>query len=28
VTWVVVQSPGVPGLDCPYRNPVVLVCRL
>lgn len=28
VTWVVLQSPGVPGLDCPYGNPVVLVCRL
>lgn len=28
VTWVVVQSPGVSGLDCPYRNSTVLVCRL
>jgi hypothetical protein len=28
VTWVVLQSPGVSGLDCPYRNPAVLVCRL
>ncbi|HTA23581.1 MAG TPA: hypothetical protein VK763_08620 [Terriglobales bacterium] len=28
VTWVVLQSPGVPGLDCPYGNPVVQVCRL
>lgn len=28
VTWVVLQSPGVPGLDCPYRNSAVLVCRL
>ena len=28
VTWVVLQSPGIPGLDCPYRNPAVLVCRL
>jgi hypothetical protein len=28
VTWVVLQSPGVPGLDCPYGNAAVLVCRL
>jgi hypothetical protein len=28
VTWVVLHSPAVPGLDCPYRNSVVLVCRL
>jgi hypothetical protein len=28
VTWVVLQSPGVPDLDCPYRNSAVLVCRL
>lgn len=28
VTWVVLQSPGVPGLDCPYSNSAVLVCRL
>ncbi|MGO9123377.1 MAG: hypothetical protein ACLP6G_00675 [Terriglobales bacterium] len=28
VTWVVLQSPGVSGLDCPYRNSTVLVCRL
>jgi hypothetical protein len=28
VTWVVLQAPGVPGLDCPYRNSVVLVCRV
>jgi len=28
VTWVVLQSPGVPGLDCPYRNSTVLLCRL
>ncbi|MGH9498917.1 MAG: hypothetical protein ACRD3L_07215 [Terriglobales bacterium] len=28
VTWVVVQAPGVSGLDCPYRNAAVLVCRL
>jgi hypothetical protein len=28
VTWVVLQSPGVPGLDCPYGNSTILVCRL
>jgi hypothetical protein len=28
VTWVVLQSPGLSGLDCPYRNSAVLVCRL
>jgi hypothetical protein len=28
VGWVIVQQPGVEGLDCPYQNPAVLVCRL
>jgi len=28
VNWVVVEQPGVPGLDCPYRNRQLLVCRL
>jgi hypothetical protein len=28
VAWVVLQSPGIPGLDCPYRNSTVMVCRL
>lgn len=28
VGWVVLEQPGVPGLDCPYRNPSVLVCRI
>jgi hypothetical protein len=28
VGWVVVQQPGVAGLDCPYQNSAVLVCRL
>jgi hypothetical protein len=28
VNWVVLQLPGVPGLECPYRNDVVLVCKL
>lgn len=28
VNWIVVQGPGVEGLDCPYRNEAVAVCRL
>ena len=28
VDWVVLETPGVQGLDCPYRNRSVLVCRL
>lgn len=28
VSWVVVQQPGVQGLDCAYQNSVVLVCRI
>lgn len=28
VNWLVLQSPGIPGMDCPYRNPAVLVCRV
>ncbi|MGA8150507.1 MAG: hypothetical protein WB952_06120 [Terriglobales bacterium] len=28
VTWLVLQAPGLAGLDCPYRNAAVLVCRL
>jgi hypothetical protein len=28
VNWVVLQSPGVPGLDCPYRNSAASVCRV
>ena len=27
VGWVVVQTPGVAGLSCPYGNQTVLVCR-
>jgi hypothetical protein len=27
-TWVILQSPGVPGLACPYGNSTVVVCRL
>jgi hypothetical protein len=26
--WVVLQQPGVAGLECPYQNQVVRVCRL
>jgi hypothetical protein len=28
VTWVVLQQPGVSGLDCEYQNSVVKVCQL
>lgn len=28
VNWVVLQRPGVAGLECPYLNPAVLVCRV
>lgn len=28
VNWVVLQAPGVAGMDCPYRNSAVMVCRL
>ncbi|HZP17354.1 MAG TPA: hypothetical protein VFB00_05280 [Terriglobales bacterium] len=28
VTWVVLQAPGPGGMDCPYRNASLLVCRL
>jgi hypothetical protein len=28
VTWVVLQQPGLPGLDCPYRNSAILVCSI
>jgi hypothetical protein len=28
VGWVVLQQPGVAGLDCPYHNQAVLVCRV
>jgi hypothetical protein len=26
VDWVALQQPGVAGMECPYRNPAVLVC--
>jgi hypothetical protein len=28
VSWVVVQQPGVEGLDCAYQNAAVRVCRI
>jgi hypothetical protein len=28
VNWIVVQGAGVAGLECPYRNRAVAVCRL
>jgi hypothetical protein len=28
VNWVVVQQPGPPGLECPYENAAVRVCRV
>jgi len=28
VDWVVLQAPGVGGMDCPYRSGVLLVCRM
>jgi hypothetical protein len=28
VNWVVLQPPGVLGLDCPYRNAALLICQI
>jgi len=28
VNWVVLEQPGVAGIDCPYQNAAVRVCRL
>jgi hypothetical protein len=28
VSWVVVEQPGPAGLQCPYENSTVRVCRL
>jgi hypothetical protein len=28
VTWVIVQNPQTPGLDCPYSNDAVSVCQI
>jgi hypothetical protein len=27
-TWAVLRQPGYDQLDCPYKNQVVMVCRL
>jgi len=28
VNWVVLERPGVAGLNCPYRNERIMVCRI
>jgi hypothetical protein len=28
VSWIVLEQPGKPGLECPYQNSAVLVCRV
>jgi len=28
VGWVLLQQPGVSGMDCPYRNQALIVCRV
>ncbi|HTS59491.1 MAG TPA: hypothetical protein VMH03_18245 [Terriglobales bacterium] len=28
VSWVIVEQPGVRGLDCPYQNDAVKICQL
>jgi hypothetical protein len=28
VSWVLLRAPGVPGLDCPYHNEAVFICRV
>jgi len=28
VSWVVIEQPGRPGMECPYSNSTVLVCRV
>jgi len=28
VTWVVLERPGLSGLNCPFQNDQLLVCRL
>ena len=28
INWAVIEQPGRPGLDCPYQNAAVQVCRL
>lgn len=28
VSWIVIEQPGTPGLECPYENSAVRVCRI
>jgi hypothetical protein len=28
ISWNVLQQPGVAGLECPYQNQAVRVCRI
>jgi hypothetical protein len=28
VDWIVLELPGLAGMDCPYRNHAVMVCRI
>jgi hypothetical protein len=28
VDWLLLEQPGIPGLDCPYQNPSLKVCRI
>jgi hypothetical protein len=28
VSWIVVEQPGPTGLECPYENSAVRVCRV
>ena len=28
VSWVVIEQPGRAGMECPYSNATVLVCRV
>jgi hypothetical protein len=28
ISWIVVEQPGLAGLECPYQNSAVRVCRL
>jgi hypothetical protein len=28
VDWLLLQRPGTPGLDCPYQNSALMVCRV
>jgi hypothetical protein len=28
VSWIVVEQPGLTGLECPYENSAVRVCKI